>query len=129
MLAAMPRAGVATAARAPRGTGFAGGCGMAGSERDRDRPDDEPSAAAAVAPIDARPILGGLSDLSARAFAGIGDATDEILQLVTTHFGMRTGFVASIEPESNRFVVVAARNEPGGCGVVVGEELNLLDTY
>ena len=77
----------------------------------------------------APPLLGGLSNLAGRGFADAAEATDEILRLVTTHFGMRTGFIADIDPAANRFTVVAARDEPGGCGVAPGFETNLLDTY
>lgn len=75
------------------------------------------------------PMLGGLSRLAGQGFADIGEAADEILRLVTTQFGMRTGFIADIDPDAHRFTVIAARNEPGGCGLETGTEADLRDTY
>lgn len=74
-------------------------------------------------------VLGGLSRLAGRGFADRAEASAAVLQLITRHFGLRTSHVAAIDAERQELRVVAAHNEPGGCGLEAGVTLDLQDTF
>jgi hypothetical protein len=73
--------------------------------------------------------LESLSDLAAQSFATTSDATDAILRAITDQLGMRTSWVSRIDRRIDESLVLAAHNEPGGCGVAAGARLPLPDTF
>lgn len=64
--------------------------------------------------------LDGLFALSRSGFRSPQDATTAIFQLVREQLGMRSSFLSRASSETNRFHIVAAHNEPGGCGIEIG---------
>lgn len=69
---------------------------------------------------------GALSALAGGSFGSIREASEAVLRLVTEQIGMRSGFVASIEPDG-RVAVLVAHNLPGGCAIPEGDVPALRD--
>lgn len=94
-----------------------------GPDLERTFPSDEAPGTPATQALDA------LSDLAAHSFATSSDAAEAILRAITAQLGMRTSWVSRIDRRTDESLVLAARNEPGGCGVDAGITLPLPDTF
>jgi hypothetical protein len=69
-----------------------------------------------------------LSNLAGSSFASTEEAVSALLELLSEQLGVRSSFISQITLEQERFQVLAAHNEPGGCDVPPGARLELPQT-
>ncbi len=80
-------------------------------------------------PSEGDAALHGLAALAARSFGSTAEATQALLETISTQLGLRTAFLTEIPPATGRNHVLVAYNAPGGSGVRAGVELPLSDTF
>ena len=73
--------------------------------------------------------LGQLSALAVRTFNSTEELMEAILALIVDQLGLRTSFLTHIVREQAENRILAAYNEPDGCGIPAGVELPLEDTF
>lgn len=73
--------------------------------------------------------IADLAKVAGRGFAGTDEAVAAVLALIVEQLGLRTSFLARIDPAAGHFAVLASHNVPGGCAIGAGDEAPLADTF
>ncbi len=73
--------------------------------------------------------LARLSQLAGQQFESVDDATEAILETITSVLGMRTSWVSRVNNEACELEIVAAYNEEGGSNVQPGGSAPLERTF
>lgn len=73
--------------------------------------------------------LARLSELAGQQFASLEDATQAVLETITSVLGMRTSWVSRVDNDACELEIVAAHNEEGGSNVQAGGAAPLERTF